>query len=111
MTPPFKIGDRVVCVNSGYTDLAVGGVYIVRHISNRTGDIHDQFVSVSSDPFDLYHKSRFTLEQPATLPDDYPDSVEDYAHNKPHVVIAYGAGTLLVFLTFLVLLWLGWWVL
>lgn len=41
-------------------------------------------------------------------PEEYPDSVEDYEHNRPHYVIAYGAAAFVMWGLFLAGLVAGW---
>lgn len=40
--------------------------------------------------------------------EEYPDSCEDYEHNRPHYVILYVIGTFLMFLAFALGLIAGW---
>lgn len=107
--PPFRIGDRVVCVNRDGSELAMHGVYNVFEVTENGAA---WFIAISSCiPRRFYLASRFIHEQDTPCPslaDDYPESSEDYEHNTPHHVIVWGAASLLIWLAFFAGLWMGW---
>lgn len=109
--PPFRIGDWVVCVDESMTggQLIEGEPYQVSSVE-LSGDTW--WIS----PFRSHQRaewkaSRFVHMQDTPCPslaDDYPDSTDDYAHNKPHHVIVWGAASLLIWMAFFAGLLIGW---
>ena len=112
--PPFKVGDRVVCVDArGYVDnrLALNAVYVIAEVHYGKQFTDHLFVKLAGQVGNSYLASRFIHKQDTPYPslaDDYPESSEDYEHNKPHHVIVWGAASLLIWLAFFAGLWMGW---
>lgn len=111
---PFKIGDRVVCIDdSGYTDnrLALNAVYVISDVHYGKQFTAELFVKLRGNTSDVFLPSRFVHDEDTPCPsldEDYTESSDDYKHNKPHHVIVWGAASLLIWLAFFAGLWCGW---